>query len=160
MAHFAKLDDNNVVIGTVYLPTKETVNPISGVEDESFGIQYLTDNHGHSNWRRYSIHTSEGKHSEGRTPYRKNSPQIGWTYDTTRDAFIPPDSLKPFSSWVWDDDICWWKAPIDQPTDGITDSELAGQLDENGDWIVRPYYYRWNETNVGWAKTNIEYDYT
>ena len=154
MANFAKLNNDNEVIEKVYLLTKENVNPVTGVEDESFGIKYLTDNHGHLNWKQFSIHTSKGVHLRGRTPLRKNCPGIGWKYDSEKDAFIPPDSLKPYPSWVWDDSICWWKSPVDEPTDGITDEEAAGQKDENGVYTVLPYYWIWDESSTNWKKTN------
>ena len=84
----------------------------------------------------------------------KNCPGIGWKYDSEKDAFIPPDSLKPYPSWVWDDSICWWKSPVDEPTDGITDEEAAGQKDENGVYTVLPYYWIWDESSTNWKKTN------
>jgi hypothetical protein len=51
----------------------------------------------------------------GGTPFRKNYAGIGFTYDPTRDAFIPP---KPFNSWTLDENTCNWEAPIAYPTDG------------------------------------------
>jgi len=156
MAHFAKIGFDNEVIGIMYLPNYRNVDPITGVEDEALGIKYLTENHGHELWKQCSINTFQNSHSEGRTPLRKNYPSVGWRYDSAKDAFIPPDSLKPFESWIWDDDIYWWKAPVDMPTTGITDEERAGQYDENGAYIVPPYFYKWDEENTTWVKTNQE----
>jgi len=46
---------------------------------------------------------------------RKNYAGISYTYDSERDAFIPP---KPFNSWVLNEDSCLWGAPIAYPDDG------------------------------------------
>ena len=62
---------------------------------------------------------------------RKNYAGIGYTYDETRDAFIPP---KPFNSWILNEDTCLWNAPVVMPT------EL---LEEN-------QYYSWNESIINW----------
>ena len=47
--------------------------------------------------------------------FRKNYAGIGYTFDESRDAFIPP---QPFPSWVLNEDTCWWDAPVPYPTDG------------------------------------------
>ena len=158
MSHFVKLDDDNKVIDLIYLPTINNINPVTGQEIESYGIDYLTTNHGGGNWKQYSQNTHANTHTEGRTPFRKNVPQIGWTYDSDRDAFIPPDSLKPYESWVWDDDRCWWKAPVDMPTDGITEEERRGLPLDEGGGEVRPYYWSWSESTNSWMKTNSDTD--
>jgi hypothetical protein len=66
-------------------------------------------------WIQTSYNTRAGINTRGKTPLRKNFAGVGYTYDTVLDAFIPP---KPFDSWVLDEDICQWKAPIDYPNDG------------------------------------------
>jgi hypothetical protein len=66
-------------------------------------------------WIQTSYNTRAGINTCGRTPLRKNFAGVGYTYDTVLDAFIPP---KPFDSWVLDEDMCQWKAPIDYPNDG------------------------------------------
>jgi len=60
---------------------------------------------------------------------RKHFPTVGYTYDRTRDAFIPP---KPFISWVLNDDTCLWDAPVAMPDDGKI--------------------YKWNEDTQLWAE--------
>lgn len=67
-----------------------------------------------SSWVQTSYNTHGGQHPEGR-PLRKNYAGIGFTYDATRDAFIPP---KPFASWLLNEDTCLWDAPVAMPTDG------------------------------------------
>ena len=101
MAHFAKLDENNVVVFV-------TVGRDEDKEEE------LTARTGDV-YKQTSYNTSGGKHLFGGTALRKNYAGIGYTYDATRDAFIPP---QPFPSWVLNEDTCLWGAPVAMPTDG------------------------------------------
>ena len=66
-------------------------------------------------WVKTSYNTQGGKHTQGGTPLRKNFAGIGYSYDATRDAFIPP---KPFASWILNEETCLWDAPVAMPTDG------------------------------------------
>ena len=66
-------------------------------------------------WIQTSYNTYGGEHKLGGTPLRKNYAGIGFTYDSNRDAFIPP---KPFESWTLNEDTCLWEAPVAKPTDG------------------------------------------
>ena len=65
-------------------------------------------------WIQTSYNTHGGQHPENR-PLRKNYAGINFTYDSVRDAFIPP---KPYASWVLNEDTCLWESPIVMPTDG------------------------------------------
>ena len=65
-------------------------------------------------WVQTSYNTSGGVHSQGNTPLRKNYAGIGYTYDATRDAFIPPS---PYPSWLLDETTCLWNSPTPMPTD-------------------------------------------
>ena len=62
---------------------------------------------------------------------------IGFTYDTARDAFIPP---QPYSSWILDESTCQWKAPVDYPSDGKdytwkeTTAWKSGEMQPTGYW--------------------------
>jgi hypothetical protein len=69
-----------------------------------------------------------GEHLLGKTPFRFNYAQPGYTYDPDRDAFIPP---KPFESWVLDEATCLWVAPTPMPEDGET--------------------YEWDEETTSWV---------
>ena len=64
---------------------------------------------------------------------RKNYAGIGYTYDSERDAFIPP---KPFNSWVLNEDSCLWEPPVAYPDDGEMyswdEDTTSWQLVENG----------------------------
>ena len=86
MAHFAKIGMDNKVIDLVYLRNIDNIDPITGIEDESIGLEHLKKNHGHECWVQYSQHTYHNTHSQGRTPFRGNAPRIGWTYNSTKDG--------------------------------------------------------------------------
>ena len=104
MAHFAKLDSNNIV-------TFVTV----GRDEDNGKEAELTARTGDV-YKQTSYNTHGGVHSNGGTPFRKNYAGIGYTYDEQRDAFIPP---KPYASWVLNESACLWDAPVAMPTDGI-----------------------------------------
>jgi hypothetical protein len=99
MAHFAHIKDG--IVDQVIVIDQETLN---------------TGNWGNpSEWIQTSYNTQGGQHPEGR-PLRKNYAGIGYTYDSVRDAFIPP---KPFPSWVLNEDTCLWGSPVPMPTTGM-----------------------------------------
>jgi hypothetical protein len=91
----------------------------NGVVDQVIVIDAETLASGHwgdpSEWVQTSYNTQGGQHPEGR-PLRKNFAGIGFSYDATRDAFIPP---KPFASWVLNEDTCLWGSPVPMPTTGM-----------------------------------------
>ena len=79
-------------------------------------------------WIQTSYNTRGGVHLLGGTPLRKNFAGLGYTYDSERDAFIPPN---PFESWILDEETCLWTSPIPYP-----DDNLLYEWDENlGSWI-------------------------
>jgi hypothetical protein len=98
MAHYAFLDDNNIVSDV-----------ITGI-DETELIEGLDTETWYGNFRGQVC-----KRTSYNGNYRKNYASIGFTYDSERDAFIAP---KPFSKWVIDEETCKWKSPIDYPDDG------------------------------------------
>jgi len=103
MAYFAKLDENNVVLEVLSVNNNELLQ--DGVESEAKGIQFLVDwSGGYTNWKQTSYNRRIRKHYAG----------IGYTYDSARDAFIPP---QPFQSWVLNEKTCLWDAPVAMPTD-------------------------------------------
>lgn len=104
MAHFAKLDENNIVVEVVVVHNNELLDE-KGIEQESKGIEFLTNLFGHSNWKQTSYNGNFRKHYAG----------IGFTYDVQRDAFIP---YKLFDSWVLNQDTLQWESPIPYPNDG------------------------------------------
>jgi len=105
MAHFAKLDENNIVIEVIVVNNIELLAP-DGSESELLGSAFLTRwSGGYSNWKQTSYN---GK-------IRKNYAGVGYKYDAQRDAFIPP---KPYLSWTLNEDTCLWDASTPYPTDG------------------------------------------
>jgi hypothetical protein len=104
MAHFAKLDENNIVLA-VHVVNNDVIT-IDGVESEQAGIDFLSDLHGHTLWKQTSYNAS----------IRKNYAAIGMSYDAFRNAFIPQ---KPFASWILNEDTCTWEAPTPMPTEGV-----------------------------------------
>ena len=129
MAHFAELDEANTVIRVIVVGNANTMNA-DGEEDESVGAAYCQQLLG-GIWKRTSYNTRGGEHSRaGHTPFRKNYAGKGYTYDEDRDAFIPPN---PFSSWLLNEDTCYWEAPVPVPDD-----------------ITTGKHYRWNEDEQQW----------
>ena len=102
MAHFAKIDENNVVQQVIVVANKDTADA-SGNESEAIGVAFCQRLLG-GNWKQTSYNGNIRKHYAG----------IGYTYDAARDAFIPP---QPYPSWSLDAD-CNWQAPVPMPTDG------------------------------------------
>jgi len=100
MAHYAMLDENNVV-----------VQVIVGKNESEDGVDWEQYYGG----KRTSYNTRGGVHLLGGTPFRKNYAGIGYKYDPNRDAFIPP---QPFPSWTLNEDTCLWNPPVPFPTDG------------------------------------------
>jgi hypothetical protein len=120
MAHYAFLDANNIV-----------TEVIVGKDENEDGILWELHYGAFRNQvcKRTSYNTIGGVHTSGGTPYRKNYAGIGYTYDESRDAFIPP---KPFNSWVLNETTCLWDAPTPMPEDG------------------KPY--RWDEDTTSWIE--------
>ena len=105
MAHFAELDQNNIVT-RVLTGASEDVIDTETVFTEKFGKIF----------KRTSYNTSGGIHKNDQSKsFRKNFAGVGYTYDKNRDAFIPP---KQYESWTLDEETCWWIPPIPFPEDG------------------------------------------
>jgi hypothetical protein len=102
MAHFAEIDDNNIVIRVIV------------VEQDVIDSGLFGDP---SKWIQTSYNTRGGIHELGGTPLRKNFAAIGYTYDAQRDAFIAPKPAN-FNSWVFNETTCLWEAPVPMPNNG------------------------------------------
>ena len=116
MSHFAKVENG-------------TVTQVIVVEQDVLDIGLFGDP---SLWVQTSYNTLGGRHVLGGTPLRKNYAGVGYTYDSERDAFIPP---KIYNSWELNEDTCLWEAPTTMPSDGKI--------------------YRWNEETVSWDEVDI-----
>lgn len=133
MAHFAKLDENNVVINVEHVNDQDCLK--DGVEDEATGIAHQAAITGYSKWKKYSYNTLNNKHLLGGTPFRGNMATIGGTYDEINDMFFPP-RIHP--SWVKDVANAKWIAPVAEPTSDDPEKGIV-----------------WDETNIRWVRTNI-----
>ena len=120
MAHYALLNDKNIVVQVI----------VGKDESEGDGIweSFYKAETGLT-CKRTSYNTYGGVHREGGTPFRKNYASVGFCYDPTFDAFIPP---KPFPSWKLNYDTFLWDTPVEKPTDGKI--------------------YHWDENNVQWIE--------
>ena len=122
MAHFAQLDDNNVVTQVIVVDNSELLDS-NDVEQEAIGITFCTNLFGaDTRWKQTSYNGN----------IRKNYAGKGFIYDSTRDAFIPPQL---YASWVLNEDTCLWEAPVPYPTDDNV--------------------YTWNEDNQQWDQVNV-----
>lgn len=110
MAHFAKIE--NGIVTQVIVAEQDFID--SGAVGDG--------------WIQTSYNTYGGQHPEGR-PLRKNYAGVGFTYDSQRDAFIPP---KPFPSWTLVEDTCQWVPPVAMP------------IDDN--------VYSWDEATLSWMQ--------
>ena len=102
MAHFAQLNEENLVTQVIVVANQDTTDS-DGMENEAVGAAFCANLLG-GTWKQTSYNAR----------IRKNYAGIGYTYDETLDAFVPP---KPFASWLLDTDKAQWKAPVDYPTD-------------------------------------------
>ena len=123
MSHFAKLDENNIVIFVT----------VGRQEDDGKEAE-LSARTGDV-YKQTSYNTHGGVHALGGTPFRKNYAGIGYTYDAGRDAFIPQ---KPYASWLLNETTCLWDSPVPYPTDVGTE--------EN------PKRYSWDEATTSWVE--------
>lgn len=120
MAHYAYLDENNIV-----------TQVIVGKDENEDGIDWEE----YYGAKRTSYNTRAGIHYDPNTnepsadqtkAYRKNYAGIGFAFDEERDAFIP---IKTFDSWILNEETCDWEAPIPRPEEG-----LWGWNEELGNW--------------------------
>ncbi|MBF0183612.1 MAG: hypothetical protein HQM06_04370 [Magnetococcales bacterium] len=106
MAHYAFLDNNNIV-----------TEVIPGRDEGELAIDWEVwyGNFRGQTCRRTSYNTFGGRHRGGGTPFRKNFAGVGYCYDARRNAFLAP---QPYPSWVLDEQSGLWQAPIPEPTEG------------------------------------------
>ena len=117
MAHFAKLNNNNVVV-EVHVVNNDVIT-IDGVESEEAGINFLKELFGGENWKQTSYNGT----------FRKNYAGVGYIYDITFDAFIPPQT---YPSWKLNYTTFQWEPPVPMPE------------------YVPGYYHKWSEYNKEW----------
>ena len=102
MAHFAELDENNIVTRVIVVHNNELVDT-SGNESEAKGVEFCSTLFGHTNWVQTSYNNN----------IRKQFAGTGYTYDSDSDVFVAP---QPYPSWSLDDNSDW-QAPTPMPED-------------------------------------------
>ena len=102
MAHFAQLNEENLVTQVIVVANQDTADQ-DGVENEAIGIEFCTNLLG-GKWVQTSYNAR----------IRKNYAGVGYKYDKDLDAFIPP---QPFASWTLNNETAQWEAPTPYPTD-------------------------------------------
>ena len=131
MAHFAKLDENNVVTQVIVVDNKDITDPHTGQEDEILGIAFCKKLLG-GNWKQTSYN--------GNSRFRYAG--IGYSYNAGLDAFVPP---QPYASWTLDNDTADWVSPLGAAP-ALTDAEVEARK-----------YYEWDEdayqedNTTGWV---------
>lgn len=116
MAHFAEIGLDNTVLQVIVVSNNDCL--LDGVETESVGAEFCRNLLG-GTWKQTSYNGN----------IRKNYAGVGYTYDSQRDAFIPP---QPYTSWILDEQTCLWNAPTPMPTDDKK--------------------YFWNKTTISWEE--------
>ena len=122
MAHFAKIDENNIV-QQIIVVSNENCGNLEFPESEPIGQNFISSIGLEGNWKQTSYNST----------FRKRYAGLDDVYDESRDAFLP---LKPFPSWILNEDTCLWESPIERPTDGNL--------------------YRWNEDEQSWEEVITE----
>jgi hypothetical protein len=126
MANFAKIGLDNQVTQVIYIDNIDAMNR-NGEEVEAIGVAYLKKHFGHETWVQTSFNTFGNQHLAGKAPFRGNYAQVGGTYDTVKEVFIPPVI---FPSWILNDNYLW-EPPYPKPNDGLK--------------------YRWDEPTTSWV---------
>ena len=123
MAHFAQLDENNVVTQVIVVSNNELLDA-NGVEREELGIGFCQRLFG-GNWKQTSYNHN----------FRKRYAGVGYTYNAELDAFVPP---KPYASWVLNNEDVNWEAPVAMPSDaGMGEGKKM---------------YTWDEETTSWKE--------
>jgi hypothetical protein len=120
MAHFAQLNEENLVTQVIVVANQDTADQ-DGVENEAIGIEFCTNLLG-GTWKQTSYNGN----------IRKNYAGVGYKYDATLDAFIPP---QPFASWTLNEETAQWEAPTAYPTDDKR--------------------YTWDEATTSWVEVPV-----
>ena len=146
MAHFAKLNADNIVEQVIVVADKDTSDE-NGVEDEIYGIAFCKRSFGtNTNWKQTSYNSNmRGNYAGIGCTYMSNVATLGVG---STDIFMP---TQPYASWTVSTTAARWEAPITEPT--LTDDEIASGS-----------YYTWDEpayqsdNTTGWTLTTPDPD--
>lgn len=127
MAHYAFLNENNIVIQVIVGKDEGTMDWEQFYSME-VGMACKRTSYNTRGGIHYDPNTNQPSADQSKA-FRKNYAGIGYSYDPQRDAFIPP---KPFPSWLLDEQSCEWMAPVPMPTEGgpyIWDEETQSWIE-------------------------------
>jgi len=165
MAHFAKIDTDNIVLQVQRVNDEDCLE--NGVFSEEKGRAFLESIHGHTNWKQTSYNTYHNQHFNTGTSelspdqtkaFRGNYAGAGFSYDPVKDVFIPP---KPFNSWLYSETIADWEAPVSKPDySTLTNVKYSIRWDEdNLRWLAVSYAEEdptlvWQAKTSSWIESN------
>lgn len=121
MAHFAKLNESNIVEQVIVIDNKHCCGG-TFPDSEICGQRFIQKLGLEGIWKQTSYNNS----------FRTRFAGINFTYNELLDSFIPP---KPFDSWVFDSDLCDWIAPVPYPND----SNSYYWNENSQEWIIQEY---------------------
>jgi hypothetical protein len=124
MAHFAQIDENGTVLQVIVVPNHKCLND-QGQEDEAVGVAFCQSLIPYTNWVQTSYNGN----------IRRRYAGIGFTYDVTRDAFLPP---QPYPSWLLNEETLDWYPPVPRP-----------------ETVTEGFYLEWNEESQTWQEIAI-----
>jgi len=124
MAHYARLDENNIVTQVIVVDNKDVTDPFTGQEDEILGIAFCKKLLG-GNWVQTSYNST----------IRKRYAGVGYSYNKALDAFVAP---KPYESWVLNTETIDWESPLGPAPELTAEQVEAGSR------------YEWDEENTQW----------
>ena len=126
MAHFAQLDENNIVTQVIVVSNEDT-SDVNGNEVEEIGVAFCKKLLGaDTNWKQTSYNNN----------FRVRYAGISYTYNEELDAFVPPI---PFASWVLNEETADWESPVG-PAPALTEAEVEARS-----------FYRWDEEGGEWV---------
>jgi len=131
MAHYAEIDENNIVLRVLVVNDEDTIDPETGEESESVGIAFCKDQWG-GNWVQTSYNNN----------IRKRYAGIGYLYNADLDAFVPP---KPYDSWILNSETVEWESPIG-PAPQTTEEDR--KTDSRYEWNESLYQ---SDNTKGWV---------
>ena len=133
MAHYAFLDENNVVVKVIAGVDEDSTETLPS---EFSSWEEFYSNHKGMTCKRCSYNTIMGTHRNGGTPFRGTYPGQGYIYDETDDKFYPP---APFHSWTLNKETYQYEPPVADPINTLSEEDiLAGKT------------YNWNEDTQEW----------
>ena len=126
MAHFAKIDENNIVTQVIVVANEDTTDT-NGVEVEEIGVAFCKKLLGaETNWKQTSYNNN----------FRVRYAGTGYSYNAELNAFIAP---KPFESWTLVEETADWESPLG-PAPELTEAQVESRS-----------FYKWDEENLAWV---------